>query len=37
MKLLTTSLREKLLTNGRANRDADGFPASTATSTTSPS
>ena len=26
MKLLTTSLREKLLANGRANRDADGLP-----------
>jgi hypothetical protein len=26
MKLLTTSLREKLLANGRANRDADGIP-----------
>ena len=26
MKLLTTSLREKLLSNGRANRDADGLP-----------
>jgi hypothetical protein len=26
MKLLTTSLREKLLANGRANRDTDGIP-----------
>ena len=26
MKLLTTSLREKLLTNGRANRNPDGLP-----------
>ena len=37
MKLLTTSLREKLLANGRANRDTDGLPASAATSTISPS